>query len=335
MIRGGGILLALALPGVLGGCVAAAMPALASGAIVREQLNRRAASARVVAAVPAPVAARPVPMPVPVASPPVVPETMRYLYASGEAAALSVQAYQSLAAYIAGPVAYRRKGMQRQVVLAEGSTLDKPFFEACGDKPKAIVLDVDETALLNLGYEGEVARTGAAYDPEQWARWEAGGADRVGAVPGAKAALDAARASGVKVIFNTNRSNADATQRALEGAGLGPAVHRDTLFLKGDDGATGAAASGKDLRRWAIASGFCVVAMVGDQLGDFSDLFNDPALGPVRRRALAASPAVAPLWGDGWFLLPNPVYGPGIVGSYDDAFPADRRWGDTPAQGEK
>ena len=83
---------------------------------------------------------------------------------------------------------------------------------------------------------------------------------------------------------------------------------------------------------WAITSGYCVVALVGDQLGDFSDLFADPSLTPATRRAATQSSAIAPLWGNGWFVLPNPVYGSGLKGGQDDVFPIDKRWSD-PAEG--
>ena len=39
--------------------------------------------------------------------------------------------------------------------------------------------------------------------------------------------------------------------------------------------------------------------------------------------------AVAPIearWGNGWFVLPNPVYGPGVAGTLDDLFPPATRW---------
>lgn len=336
---------------LLSGCVAVAVPVALSGAIVRTTLNTarernaKAPKAAMVQAadpatagegyrvlkgvtvLPAPDGSTPRSEPATTTS--TVPDTMRYLYGSGEAAVLSIQAYQALAAYVTGPVAYTRKGKQTQTVLSEGSTLQKPYFEACGEKRPAVVLDVDETALLNIGYEADAAVRGVGYDAARWARWEATGAGKVVAVPGAKAALDTIRKAGVTVIFNSNRSaaNADATARALDGAGLGPAVHNDTLFLRGDDGGTG---SGKDVRRWAIASGYCVVAQVGDQLGDFSDLFNDPQLTPARRRAAAIAPPFAQMWGNGWFLLPNPVYGTGVAGNMDDVFPPDLRWQDTP-----
>jgi 5'-nucleotidase (lipoprotein e(P4) family) len=253
-----------------------------------------------------------------------VPPGMQFLYGSGEAAAASVQAYQALTRYLLDVAAYGKRDGARQVVLADGASLDAPRFEPCGNKPKAVVLDIDETALLNLGYEADEAQRGTGYDAGRWSRWEQTGADKVVAVPGAKSALDRARAAGVTVIFNSNRSNLAArqTEAALDHAGLGPAKHGTTLWLKGDKGE----GSGKDDRRAAIASSYCVVALVGDQLGDFSDLFNAGSLTPPARRALAGAPQIASLWGNGWFVLPNPVYGTALKGGAADVFPPDTRW---------
>ena len=68
--------------------------------------------------------------------------------------------------------------------------------------------------------------------------------------------------------------------------------------------------------------------MVGDQLGDFTDLFNAPELTVAQRRAATNSPMLRMLWGHGWFMLPNPVYGTALKGDIDDVFPANRRWTD-------
>ena len=65
---------------------------------------------------------------------------------------------------------------------------------------------------------------------------------------------------------------------------------------------------------------------MGDQLGDIADPFNDKALGLAGRRELTEAPAVASLWGNGWFMLPNPVYGPSIRGAFDDVFPPATQW---------
>lgn len=269
------------------------------------------------------------PMPRPIAPPPANPPAgMQYLYGSGEAAALSVQAFAMLAAH-ASTTAKARPA--QSVVLASGASLDQPRFVPCGDKPLVAVFDVDETVLLNIGYEYHDARSGKGYDEAAWDAWERTGAGAVSPVPGAVAALAQLRAAGVTVVFNTNRSaaNAAATAQAISAAGLGEPVHGQTLFLKGDD----AMGSGKDGRRATIAARYCVIALGGDQLGDFSDLFN--ARQPVAvRRAAATTPAIAALWGRGWFVLPNPVYGSGLKGGFDDVFPMDRRWA-LPTDGEK
>jgi len=271
---------------------------------------------------PAPAAA-----PSPVAAAPATPPAgMQYLYGSGEAAAISQQAFAGLVDYVRAQV---RSRPAQSVVLAHGSDLANRQFVPCGDKPFAAVFDVDETLLLNLGFEYHDARHSGPYDPSAWERFERTGAASVAAVPGAVAMVDALRGMGVNVIFNTNRAaaNAQPTAEALRLAGLGTAVHGETLFLKGDD----ASGSGKDGRRETIAARYCVIAMGGDQLGDFSDLFMAERSVPARR-ALAGETA-APMWGRGWFLLPNPVYGAALRGDFDDVFPVDKRWVD-PAEKE-
>lgn len=256
------------------------------------------------------------------------PPGMQYLYASGEAAALSVQAFGALTAHAAAMVKARPA---HSVVLSPDASLARPTFLPCAAKPFAAVFDVDETVVLNIGYEYHDARSGRGYNAAAWDAWEKTGDGAVDAVPGAVQALTALRAMGVTVIFNTNRSaaNADGTVRAIRAAGLGDAVHGQTLFLKGDD----ANGSGKDGRRATIAARYCVIAMGGDQLGDFSDLFNRDQPVSARRAETMVAP-IASLWGRGWFVLPNPVYGSGLQGGFDDVFPMDKRWA-APADGEK
>ncbi len=265
---------------------------------------------------------------VPVPPPANPPAGMQYLYGSGEGAAISAQAWNGLLTYVSARVKARPAD---SVVLADGASLAAPRFVPCGDKPFAAVFDVDETVMLNTGYEYHDAKTGKGFDAAAWDAWEKTGEGAVGPVPGADRGLSALRGLGVTVIFNTNRSaaNADATVRAIKAAGLGDAVHGQTLYLSGDD----AMGSRKDGRRATIAARYCVIAMGGDQLGDFSDLFN--ASQPVSaRRAATLQPPVARLWGNGWFVMPNPVYGSGLKGGFDDVFPMDKRWA-PPAQGEK
>ena len=253
------------------------------------------------------------------------PPAMQFLYGSGEAAALSYQAYFGLANYIISMASERAVGHDlRSVVIARGATLDQPTFEPCGDKPLAVILDIDETTALNLGFEADAA-TGVPYDQARWTAWEKTGGADVAPVPGALDMAQAAKAEKVTLVFNSNRSYAaaDATAAMLAGIGLGPVARFDTLWLQGDANSTG---GGKDARRWAIAKKYCVIAMAGDQLGDFSDLFNAAGQGFDQRRASVGGRYTSVLWGHGWFMLPNPVYGTALKGTMDEVFPHDKRW---------
>jgi len=258
--------------------------------------------------------------------PPAPPQLhgIQYLYGSAEAAALTRQTWRVLADFVDEQVA---SGTHRGVVLTPDSTLSNPHFVPCDNKPPAIVLDVDETSILNLGAEyDDLMANRRTFDEDAWTRWEQGGAAYVAPTPGAKEALDRLRDHGVTVIFNSNRAavNAAGAEAALNAAGLGPARHGETLFLSGDD----ASGSMKDGRRQVIASRYCVLAMGGDQLVDFSDLFKTEPNGIAARRATVAYSGIADLWGAGWFVMPNPVYGSGLQGGPDDIFPKDKQWRD-------
>ena len=276
---------------------------------------------------PAAQVAAPAPTPAPAPANP--PAGMQYLYGSGEAAALSVQVWQALAAYVSDRVKARPAN---SVVLADGASLATPSFAPCGTKPYAAIFDVDETVVLNIGFEFHDARTGRGWNAADWDAWEKTGEGAVAAVPGAAEGVARLRGMGVTVIFNTNRAvaNADAIARAIRAAGLGEAVHGETLYLAGDDGQ----GNRKDGRRATIAAKYCVLAQGGDQLGDFSDLFNATGQSVPARRALTVGTPVSTLWGRGWFVLPNPVYGTALRGGFDDVFPMDKRW-DLPADGGK
>ena len=268
------------------------------------------------ATAPAPVA--PPPPPVEAAKP---TTALQYLYGSAEGAV----AMRATNARIADYAARRIKERPRDsVVLAPGATLDAPRFEPCGDKPFAAVFDADETLIWNLGATRYMAERGIGFDPKIWDSWEQTGAGAAKAMPGTIAMVNALRAAGIAVIANTNRraANAAGTEATLRAAGLGEFKHGETLFLAGDD----ADGSNKDGRRATIAARWCVIAMACDQLGDFSQQFNDKALPPAARIALATGPAATALWDKGWFLFPNPVYGPWDRLGWDDLFPSDTKW---------
>jgi 5'-nucleotidase (lipoprotein e(P4) family) len=257
-----------------------------------------------------------------------VPKVYQWLHGSGEAAVLSREAYRGLAGHVINAWFLLEYGQRRDgAVLASGATPDAPRWQSCTGRMKrpAVIFDIDETVILNTGANYDSARRGdPPFDAARWAEWERTGAQMVEPVPGAVEAIQTLRERSITPIFISNRDArfAAETAAALKAAGLGSAVHGETLFLQGDV----APGSGKDPRRAFVAEKWCVVAMAGDQLGDFSDQFNARGLTPRARRALATSPALSQVWGSFWFLLPNPAYGPGVAGNLDDLFPADKRW---------
>ena len=258
------------------------------------------------------------------------PDSMRWLYGSGEAAALSIQTFRALADYA---ISAASEMPEQSVAMGLPDAVDGVGTASCRDpdgsaRPPAVVFDADETLILNLGYEYWDATNPGGYDPKVWSAWEREGAGHVAPVPGAVTALKRLREAGITPVFNTNRlsANAQGTIAALSAAGLGNAVHGETLFLKGDD----AMGSRKDGRRATIAARYCVIALAGDNFGDFADVFNAGERAPQDRRALAARGTFAQLWGNGWFVLPNPVYGASIMGSVGEVFPPNARWAPSP-----
>lgn len=262
-------------------------------------------SGPVAVATPAPAAAASVPM------------GQQWLYGSAEGAIAIRQTYGALVSY-AIPKAKARPA--DSVIIDEAT--GRPF--PCGNKPLAVVFDADETLIWNIGPMRWFALIGSQFDSKTWDQWEKTGTGKAVAMPGALDAMAALRTAGITPIANTNRSaaNAAGSEQTLAAAGLGDFKHGETLFLMGDD----AGGSSKDMRRATVASRWCVIAMAGDQLGDFRNAFNKPELPPLQRRALATSAPYDGLWGNGWFLFANPVYGPSIRGGFDDIFPPETRW---------
>jgi 5'-nucleotidase (lipoprotein e(P4) family) len=296
---------------------------------MRQTLALVALLAGACAAQPTVVATAPVaPSTVAVTAPPIA-NGDQWLYGSAEASVATRQAYKALTDYAVATAEHRS---QSSVILAPGSSpigTAPTSFVACGVKPLAAVFDADETLIWNVPpRRASLLLNGGKFDPVLWSAWERTGAGRAVPVPGAVAALAALRAAGITPIVNSNRSASTAAGSAatLKAAGLGDFVHGQTLFLMGDDQYKGS----KDERRARIAARYCVIAMAGDQLGDFSNAFNDPNLPPAERRAAATTGPAAALWGRGWFLLPNASYGPWEKLKFGDVYGTDA-W--DPAQG--
>ncbi|MEO8016795.1 MAG: HAD family acid phosphatase [Pseudomonadota bacterium] len=180
--------------------------------------------------------------------------------------------------------------------------------ESLARLPTAVVLDLDETVLDNTVYQARLLRDRTVYNAKSWGEWV--GAGEAEGLPGARSFIARARALGHTVFFITNRDCTTpaptasdpcpaktATMRNLVALGIDAAPDPDHMLLRGErpEWNTGA----KTRRRAFIAANYRIVALVGDDLGDFTD----PQIYAGDRARLE------PRFGQSWFLLPNPIYG--------------------------
>lgn len=165
-----------------------------------------------------------------------------------------------------------------------------------GDKPLAIITDIDETVLDNSPNAVHQGLKGEFFDPAEWTRWcDMAVADTV---PGAPAFLKYAAGEGVEIFYITNRKNEEreGTLRNLQRYDF-PFADNDHLLLKGDT-------SNKDLRREQVLKDFDVVIYMGDQLTDFPGYKTKSE----EQRSKVARDDMGN-FGTIYIVLPNPNYG--------------------------
>lgn len=163
-------------------------------------------------------------------------------------------------------------------------------------KPRAIILDIDETVLDNSPYQAYNALHNKTF-PSCWAKWVK--LAKAKPVPGAKAFLNYANSKGVQIYYVTDRSSnqLSATKKNLKREGLPQADNQHVLLKKKSD-------KTKESRRQAIEAKNNVIMFFGDNLTDF----NDPKSPAVKDR-YADIMAHANDWGSKYIILPNPMYG--------------------------
>lgn len=169
-----------------------------------------------------------------------------------------------------------------------------------GDRPPAVILDVDETVLDNSPYHARMVLKEGTYDPETWHDWVLAAAAQP--LPGAAEFLNLARSKGVTIFYVTNRNDQqeEATRRNLIAAGLPVEDGEDGLLVVGESEWT----EDKEARRRYVARSYRVLLLLGDDLNDF---VSARKIAPEQREALVE--ANADRWGRQWILLPNQSYG--------------------------
>ena len=181
-----------------------------------------------------------------------------------------------------------------------------------GDKPTAIILDLDETAIDNSAYEAGLVTTNSDYSSKTWDAWTK--AKDAKAIPGVIDFLKYADSKGVKIFYITNR-NADqeeATRANMEALGYPMGGNVDTFLMNKEKPEW---TSDKTPRRDYVAKDYRVLELFGDNFNDFTD----KASGTMAERE-AAFEELKDHFGKDWFMLANPTYGSWESTAYDNNY---------------
>lgn len=165
-------------------------------------------------------------------------------------------------------------------------------------RPLAIVTDIDETFLDNSPYAIHQALQGKDFDPASWNEWvEKADADTI---PGAYGFFKKAADQGVAIFYVTNRDEAGraATLKNLQKFNFPDADDAHLLTMD--------SSSSKEVRRNKINENYTIALLMGDNLSDFSALFDNH---PSSADRTAAVMALKEQFGQKFIVLPNPNYG--------------------------
>ena len=226
---------------------------------------------------------------------------------SAEYDALTLQAYQNASRHLDALIADKgATALPGQTGMAE-----LPITE----RPVAIILDVDETAVSNIDFQLQLEGRFSHEAFDYW--WQNNPARRIS---GAPEFIQTARDNGVTVFFITNRpcetrdfAPGPCPQEAITLKNLAEAgieTDADHLMLVGEHTEWNRE---KRFRQELVAKDYRVIMLLGDDLGDF--------LPCVRARPVAPCPAAtvddrkrmtlqhSQYWGVYWHMLPNPMHG--------------------------
>jgi len=185
-------------------------------------------------------------------------------------------------------------------------------------KPRAVMVDIDETVLDNSPDQADRIVHRAPFDLKKWYAW--GEMRKAKAIPGAVDFLNYAVSKGVKVFFVSNRDDAEqkqATMDNLKSVGFKD-ISPDNVLLR-TNGPDGKPVSSKEGRRDIIRQKYRIVLFMGDNLDDHSNVFE--------RKSIADRFALVDqnrdLFGRRYIMLPNAMYGTWENAIYDYKNPSD------------
>jgi 5'-nucleotidase (lipoprotein e(P4) family) len=175
-------------------------------------------------------------------------------------------------------------------------------------KPKAVIVDIDETMLDNSPFEAKCIETGKGYTKEAWNTWIS--QIDAKALPGAMEFSKFVEKNNVDVFYISNRSvdNFSATLKNLqkENFAFADSSH---LLLKSK-------LSSKKIRREKISSNYDIILLIGDNLNDFSEIFEDR----TNNYGFDTVEQMKEEFSKRFIILPNSMYGAWEKAVYNNTY---------------
>ncbi|PNG36869.1 MULTISPECIES: 5'-nucleotidase, lipoprotein e(P4) family [Pseudomonas] len=191
--------------------------------------------------------------------------------------------------------------------------LDRALQEhKAGDRPLAIISDVDDTVLSSNSYWGYMINSGKEFfDDEAWDKWVADNGPV--ATPGAVEFLKYAQSKGVEVFYVTSRDQGEKTyDYALANLRKNQLPYADEQHLT-----VYRDSSNKEPRQQEIAKDHNVVLMLGDNLNDFKRKYY---VADVKQRSSLMTEDKQQ-FGRKFILFPNPTDGHWLKAIFGDSEP--------------
>lgn len=183
-----------------------------------------------------------------------------------------------------------------------------------GDKPLAVISDLDDTLLNASNYWGYmIAHNHAFFDDPIWDEWVP--KNLYTATPGALDFVKYCQSKGVEVFYVSNREQGEKTWQYAAGnlTHLGfPFVDKKHLIVQRD-------ASNKEPAQHKIMQDYDVVTLLGDNLNDFQRKYYSQSV-DERTRLMEQDKA---LFGSKFILMPNPTDGHWIRAIFGESEPKD------------
>lgn len=164
-------------------------------------------------------------------------------------------------------------------------------------KPRAVVVDIDETVLDNSPAQAYAVKNRSPFNLKDWYAW--GEMRKAKAVPGAVEFANYATSKGVKMFYVSNRDETQkqATIDNLKSAGFQD-VSAENVILRDKE-------SSKEPRRQAISQKYRIAILMGDNLNDLSNVFERKSIAD----RFAEVDKLKADFGSRFIVLPNAMYG--------------------------